>query len=65
MDSIAGHVVASAFDVVVETDITDVLVVNTALREIQCELFIWHHALAAVGARVVSWGWCWGWTAAT
>lgn len=57
MDSIAGRVVAYAFDVEVETDMTDVLIVITALVEVLCKLCIWHHALAALGASVVSWGW--------
>ena len=65
MDSIAGRIVAYAFDVEVETDMTDVLIVITALSEVLCKLRIWHHALTAVGASVVSWNWGWGWMATT
>ena len=65
VDSIAGRIVAYAFDVEVETDMTEALIVITALSEVLCKLSIWHHALAALGASVVRWRWGWGWTATT
>ena len=65
MDSVARRVVALAFDVEVETDMTDVLMVIMALSEVLYELCSWYQALAALGANVVSWRWGWSWTATT
>lgn len=51
--SVAGLEDASALDVVVETDMTDVLRISTAHTDVVCELWMWHDADAAEGASVV------------
>ena len=53
MEAFAVWEEASALDVVVETDMTDVCVMLTAEMEVICEVCSWHDAGAVAGTVVV------------
>ena len=63
MEALAVWDEASALDVVVETDMTDVCVMPTAGMEVSSEFFSWHEAGAVAGTVVI--GREWGWTTST
>ena len=59
VDSVASCEEASAFDVVVETDMTYVVTIKTDCTDVLSEIWMWHDAGEGVGTVVADREWSW------